>query len=108
MCDTEKKTCVEDAQDCRREHYNPYRDTVPLMLSDNYQDRFVAEYRQTKIRYERLNKFCNRIEAAMTHPGKVDMPKHDCDLSLLREQLTWMGHYLHALEVRAAVEHIEL
>ncbi len=93
---------------CSNKPYNEFEATVELMLSEDYKARFVAEYRQTKIRYERLNKFCNRIEAAMTHPGKVDMPKHDCDLSLLREQLTWMGHYLHALEIRAVVEHIEL
>ena len=68
----------------------------------------MGEYRQTKIRYDRLRKFCNRIEAAMTHPGKVEMPKHDCELELLREQQRAMGHYLHALEIRAEIEHIEL
>ena len=93
---------------CSCKPYNELEATVELMLSEDYKARFVAEYRQTKIRYERLKKFCNRIEAAMTHPGKVDMPKHDCDLSLLREQMRWMEHYLNALEVRAVVEHIEL
>ena len=28
------------------------KDTVVLMESDNYKDRFKAEYYQTKIRYE--------------------------------------------------------
>ena len=93
---------------CSCKPYNELEETVPLMLSDDYKARFVAEYRQTKIRYERLKKFCNRIEAAMSHPGKVEMPKHDCDLALLREQQNEMGHYLHTLGIRAAVEHIDL
>lgn len=93
---------------CSCKPYNEFEGTVKMMLSEDYKDRFVAEYCQTKIRYERLKKFCNRIEAAMSHPGKVEMPKHDCELELLREQQRAMGHYLHALEVRAVIEHIEL
>ena len=93
---------------CSCKPYNEFEETVPLMLSDDYKARFVAEYRQTKIRYERLKKFCNRIEAAMSHPRAVEMPKHDCDLELLREQQRCMGCYLHTWEIRAVVEHIEL
>jgi hypothetical protein len=29
--------------------------TIDLMLSNDYGDRFVAEYQQTKIRYEKLS-----------------------------------------------------
>ena len=105
--DNEKVVNVDELRTCCKP-YNEFEDTVHLMLSDDYKARFVAEYRQTKIRYERLKHFCNRIEAAMTHPQKVEMPKHDCDLELLREQQRAMGHYLHALEIRAVVEHIEL
>lgn len=93
---------------CSCKPYNEFEETVPLMLSEDYKARFVAEYRQTKIRYERLKKFCNRIEAAMGHPRTVEMPKHDCDIELLREQQRFMGNYLHTLEIRAVVEHIEL
>lgn len=93
---------------CSCKPYNELEATVDLMLSLDYKARFVAEYRQTKIRYERLKRFCNRIEAALSHPSKVDMPKHDCNLELLREQQHAMGLYLHALEIRAVVEHIEL
>ena len=39
-------------------------DTVNLMESSDYKDRFVAEYVQTKIRYEKLKAFNNKIEAA--------------------------------------------
>ena len=93
---------------CSCKPYNEFEETVQMMLSEDYKARFVAEYRQTKIRYERLKKFCNRIEAAHRSSGKLDMPKHDCDLDLLREQLNAMGHYIHVMEIRAEIEHIEL
>lgn len=88
--------------------HSPYEDTVDLMLSPDYKKRFIAEYRQTKIRYEKLKAYANRIEAAMVCPGKVEMPPHDCSLDLLREQQRHMGCYLHTLEVRAIVEGIDL
>lgn len=86
--------------------YNPYEETVHLMLSENYKDRFVAEYRQTKIRYGKLKAYCDRIEMAMMHPRKVEMPPHECDLELLRQQQHYMGCYLGVLEKRAIVEGI--
>ncbi len=90
---------------------SPYKDTVKGMLSEDYKERFKAEYEQTKIRYEKLKAFCNRIEAAMmtSHEGKkVDMPAHDCPYELLRTQQGHMGQYLHDLEIRAVIEGIEL
>ena len=87
------------------------KNTVDQMLSDDYKERFRAEYRQTKIRYEKLKAFNNRIEAANTtcgYPKSVEMPKHDCPDYLLREQQKTMGEYLHILEVRAVIEGIEL
>lgn len=38
------------------------KETVELMNSEDYKERFVAEYRQVKIRYEKLKNFCNKIE----------------------------------------------
>lgn len=94
------------------EHRSPYQATVEGMLSPDYKERFKAEYQQTKIRYEKLKAFCNRIEAAMrTCPGdtkRVQMPEHDCPLDLLRDQQRAMGEYLHCLEIRAVIEGIEL
>jgi uridine kinase len=88
------------------------RDTVAMMQSEDYKDRFKAEYHQTKIRYERLKAFNNKIEAANLtafHGGAgVEMPKHDCPEEMLREQQNMMGHYLHILEVRAVIEGISL
>lgn len=87
------------------------KDTVEMMNSEDYRERFKAEYYQTKIRYEKLKAFNNKIEAAKRTEltsNKSPMPKHDCPDELLREQQAVMGHYLHILEVRAVIEGIEL
>lgn len=86
--------------------------TVELMKSSDYKERFVAEYYQTKIRYEKLKAFNNKIEASeRTLYGckkTIEMPKHDCPSDLLIQQQSVMGEYLHLLEVRAVIEGIEL
>ena len=102
------------------------RQTIDMMTSDDYKERFKAEYYQTKIRYERLKKFNNKIEAAermkmygerMKMYGErmklygnksLSEPPHDCPDDLLREQQSTMGEYLHLLEIRAEIENIEL
>ena len=82
-------------------------ETIELMTSENYKERFVAEYWQTKIRYEKLKDFCNKIEASHMSDN-VKEPKHDCSLELLREQQMYMGMLLHKLELRALIEEIDL
>lgn len=82
------------------------KDTVNMMLSEDYKERFIAEYQQTKIRYEKLKRFCNKIEAAQIKT--VPQPEHDCPLSLLREQQSAMGNYLRILELRAEIEHVNI
>lgn len=90
------------------------RQTVTLMSSPDYKERFVAEYWQTKIRYEKLKLFNTKIEAAMrtsvigSHGKSVEEPKHDCPHDLLVEQQSVMGRYLHLLEMRAVIEGIDL
>lgn len=90
------------------------KDTVELMQSADYKERFKAEYQQTKIRYEKLKAFCTKIEAAerasygCPPTVKVEMPKHDCPIDLLQSQQHVMGEYLHLLEVRAVIEGIDL
>lgn len=46
-------------------------DTVDLMNSEDYRDRFVAEYIQLKIRYEKLKDFNTRIEASVRTRGLI-------------------------------------
>ena len=82
------------------------KDTINGMLSEDYKERFTAEYQQTKIRYEKLKAFCNRIETAELTGN--DPPAHDCPVSLLREQQKWMGLYLSCLEKRAIIENITI
>ena len=82
------------------------KDTVTGMQSADYKERFIAEYEQTKIRYEKLKNFCNKIEVAeMTG---TEAPKHDCPLELLREQQNHMGMYLAVLEKRALIESVDI
>lgn len=92
-------------------------DTEDLMKSADYKKRFVAEYFQTKIRYEKLKAFNNKIEAArmnldryppFTANRNVEMPEHDCPDHLLQSQQHIMGEYLHTLELRAVIEGINL
>lgn len=78
------------------------KDTVALMESDDYKDRFRAEYWQTKIRYEKLHKMIVKYDA-----GTLNI-KPDCSISLFREQKSCMGNYLNLLEIRAEIEGIEL
>ncbi len=93
---------------------SPLSDTVEGMLHPDYKERFKAEYQQTKIRYEKLKAFNNKIDAAQRTQGdpfapkRVEEPTHDCPAALLREQQGAMGQYLHILEVRAVIEGIDL
>ena len=83
------------------------KDTINGMASEDYKERFIAEYKQTLIRYEKLKRFCDKIEIAEIF-GVGEAPKHDCPLSLLREQQKYMGMYLGTLEKRSLIEGIEL
>lgn len=88
------------------------KDTIKLMESEDYKERFKAEYYQTKIRYEKLKKLNNQIEAHYYSRNEgilfVESPTYDCSKELLRKQQHVMGEYLHLLEVRAEMEKIEL
>lgn len=76
--------------------------TISLMTSNNYKERFIAEYYQTKIRYEKLHKMLVKYDA-----GTLDF-EPTCSIEILRSQCSHMGSYLYDLEVRAEIEKIEL
>lgn len=78
------------------------KDTVVSMNSEDYKERFIAEYCQTKIRYDKLHKMCIKYEA-----GTLNF-KPNCSLELLKEQKAYMGNYLRMLEIRAEIEKIPL
>ena len=78
------------------------KDTIEMMNSPDYKERFRAEFYQTRIRYEKLRMMCSKYEA-----DKLDFePK--CSLSLLKDQLNAMDEYLYNLQIRAAIEGIKL
>lgn len=77
-------------------------DTVELMTSDDYKKRFIAEYLQTKIRYDKLHKALVKYEAGTLHY------KFTCPVEILRGQTYHMGEYLTQLEIRAEIEGIDL
>lgn len=77
-------------------------DTVELMNSPDYKDRFVAEYLQLKIRLDKLSKFINKVRS-----GTAGF-KPSCPLALLVNQCDTMADYLEWLERRARIEGINL
>ena len=78
------------------------KDTVNLMLSDDYKERFKAGCLQTKIRYDNLHRMIVKLEA-----GTLEFePK--CDITILKHIALNMGEYLHMLEIRAEIEGIDL
>lgn len=78
------------------------KDTIELMTSDDYKERFQAEYYQTKIRYKKLHNMIIKMEA-----GTLGF-EPTCELDLLKNQCSNMGAYLYMLEVRAEKEDISL
>lgn len=77
-------------------------DTVGLMLSDDYKERFLAEYHQVRERYIRLY---DMISAA--DEGRLDF-EPSCPRYILHGQLCAMGAYKDFLTARAEIEGIDL
>lgn len=77
-------------------------ETIEMMNSTDYKERFRAEYWQLKIRYDKLHAMVVKYEA-----GTLNFTP-SCSLELLKSQKSAMGSYLYALEVRAQIEGIEL
>lgn len=78
------------------------KDTVDLMNSEDYKDRFKAEYLQIKIRYTKLHQMLVKWDA-----GTLDF-KPDCPKAILLQQERYMSEYIKMLEVRAEIEGITL
>lgn len=100
-----------------------FEDTKDMMTSPDYKIRFVAEYVQLKIRYEKLKAMLNKWTAFdEKFGGQISNPEFNyniqledwmgfipsCPFGLLRAQQSVMGEYLHQLEVRAVIEDIDL
>ena len=78
------------------------KDTVELMSSDDYKERFVAEYEQLTIRYKWLKNMLYRWDR-----GELNF-KPTCPRSLYNLQIKTMEDYIAVLQTRAAIEGIVL
>lgn len=77
-------------------------ETIDLMNSPDYKERFRAEYYQTKIRYDKLDAMTVKYEA-----GTLNFTP-SCSLELLKEQKKHMGNYIRCLKIRAEIEGVDL
>ena len=77
-------------------------DTYNLMCSIDYKDRFVAEYQQLRIRYDKLFEMVYKYIS-----GELDFEPR-CSIDVLKKQLVVMEEYLDVLRIRAEIEGITL
>lgn len=77
-------------------------ETVSMMNSEDYKERFKAEYLQLKIRITGLS---NMLEK---YKEETLLFKPSCSYELLHTQLVYMECYLNTLEERANIEGIDL
>lgn len=78
------------------------KDTIELMNSEDYKDRFRAEYVQLKIRCTKLRQMIIKYEAKT-----LDF-EPSCPINVLKTQLFNMNNYLDQLEIRAQIEGIDI
>lgn len=78
------------------------KDTVPLMLSSDYKERFEAEYYQLDIRIKKLRAMLDKWDSGQL--GFTSKVSRD----LLHGQLIDMINYRNRLRARAVIEGIKL
>ena len=76
--------------------------TIDMMTSEDYKERFKAEYYQTKIRFYKLVEMLDSWNA-----GNLTF-KPACPKWMYQDQLAIMSDYLDILEERAKLENIEI
>ena len=100
-----------------KDEYDPIYDKVwelddtATLMTEDYRKRFIAEYLQAKIRYERLRIFLAKWRACQLKDINIRdvvgfVPT--TPLSVLEDQAEFMDRYLRVLEVRAAIDDIDL
>lgn len=78
------------------------KDTVEMMVSSDYKDRFKAEYAQGVIRYQKLRDMLAKWDA-----GELTF-NPTCPRSTYNMQISAMTDYIAVLEARAVMEGIIL
>ena len=77
-------------------------DTVPLMNSEDYKNRFKAEYYQVYIRFVKLKAMLEKWDK-----DELDF-EPTCPYSTYEMQIKTMKDYISVLEARAVMENIDL
>ncbi len=78
------------------------KDTISMMESADYKERFKAEYEQLRIRFEKLNAMLDKWDA-----GTLNFTP-TCPRSTYNIQTRAMADYLASLEARAIMEGVSL
>ena len=77
-------------------------ETVEMMNSEEYKERFKAEYYQLLIRYEKLKTMLRKWDN-----GDLTF-RPTCPRSIYTLQIKAMEDYIAVLEARAVMENVEL
>ena len=77
-------------------------ETIDLMISEDYKDRFKAEYFQVKTRFDKLCAMYSHMKN-----GTLDF-EPTCPIEIYTKQLDAMAQYVDILEKRARLEGINL
>ena len=89
-------------KDNRTVKVDELKDTVALMQSENYKERFKAEYYQVVIRFEKLKNMLEKWDK-----GTLEFTP-TCPKAAYNCQIKAMADYIASLEVRASIEGVEL
>ena len=81
---------------------NELRDTIEMMNSNDYKERFKAEYYQVVIRYQKLKSMLDKWDNDQLEFTPT------CPRSTYNMQITTMTDYIAVLEARAVMEGVEL
>ena len=78
------------------------KDTIKMMTSEDYKERFKAEYQQNVIRFTKLKAMLDKWDR-----GELNC-KPTCPRGVYNLQIRPMADYIAVLEASAAIESIEL
>ena len=78
------------------------KDTIEMMVSDDYKERFRAEYYHVVIRYKKLKAMLEKWDN-----GELDFSP-TCPRSTYNLQIKAMIDYIAVLEARAVMENVDL
>ena len=78
------------------------KDTIEMMTSTDYKERFKAEYWQIVIRYRKLKEMLEKWDVGLLEFEPT------CPRNLYNDQLASMYEYICLLEQRALLEKIDL